>query len=121
MKLALRTAAAFMLPLFALGAAHADEALAKAKGCTACHAVDKKMVGPAYNAIVACYQTKDAKKLAENKTTVAKHIKAGGSGVFGMVPMPAHPQLTDAELNKLVDWIFSIKPGECPKEFKPKS
>ncbi len=120
MKLAVRMLAALALPLVALGTAHADEALAKAKGCTACHAVEKKMVGPAYAQVAACYKA-DGKKLADNKAALVKHIKAGGAGVWGQIPMPAHPQVSDADVAKIVDWIMSVKPSECPKEFKPKS
>lgn len=120
MKLAVRMLAALALPLVALGTAHADEALAKAKGCTACHAVDKKMIGPSYAQVAACYKA-DGKKLADNKAALVKHIKAGGAGVWGPVPMPAHPQVSDADIAKIVDWVMSVKPSECPKEFKPKS
>jgi cytochrome c len=103
----------------------ASEDLAKANGCTACHQLDKKVIGPAYGQVAACYASKDAKKLAENKGKLVKHVIDGGSGVFGAIPMPAHPQLKDgaknAELVKIVDWIMKdVKATECPKEFKPK-
>lgn len=103
----------------------ASEELAKANGCTACHQLDKKVIGPAYGQVHACYATKDAKKLAENKAKLVKHVIDGGAGVFGQIPMPAHPQLKDgakkAELVKIVDWIMKdVKATECPKEFKPK-
>lgn len=106
-------------------AAFASEDLAKANGCTACHQLDKKVIGPAYGQVSACYATKDAKKLAENKAKLVKHVIEGGAGVFGQIPMPAHPQLKDgaknAELVKIVDWIMKdVKATECPKEFKPK-
>ncbi|TAG80390.1 MAG: cytochrome C' [Betaproteobacteria bacterium] len=105
--------------------AHASEDLAKANGCTACHQLDKKVIGPAYGQVSACYATKDAKKLAENKAKLVKHVIDGGAGVFGQIPMPAHPQLKDgaknAELVKIIDWIMKdVKATECPKEFKPK-
>lgn len=105
--------------------AFASEDLAKANGCTACHQLDKKVIGPAYGQVAACYATKDAKKLAENKAKLVKHVIDGGAGVFGQIPMPAHPQLKDgaknAELVKIVDWIMKdVKATECPKEFKPK-
>ena len=84
--------------------AMADLALATAKNCTACHAVDKKLVGPAYKEVAAKYAgQKDAvDKLA------AKVIK-GGSGVWGPVPMPANPQVNEAEAQKLVAWVLSMK------------
>ena len=116
-KFALFVAAA-LSPVAFVSVAHADAALAQAKGCTACHQVDKKVVGPAYNAVAACYADKDAKKLAANKEKLVKHVKAGGAGVWGQIPMPAHPQVAEADIVKIVDWVMSQKPGECPKEFK---
>jgi cytochrome c len=86
------------------GNAMADQALATAKNCMACHAVDKKLVGPAYKEVAAKYAgQKDAvDKLA------AKIIK-GGSGVWGPVPMPANTQVSDAEAKKLAAWVLSQK------------
>jgi cytochrome c len=84
--------------------AMADEALAKSKNCMACHALDKKVVGPAYKDVAKKYagQKDAADKLA------TKVIK-GGSGVWGPVPMPANAQVNDAESKKLVAWILSLK------------
>lgn len=82
----------------------ADQALATSKNCMACHAVDKKLVGPAFKDV--------AKKYAGDKTAVdrlaAKVIK-GGSGTWGPVPMPANPQVNEAEAKKLVAWVLSQK------------
>jgi cytochrome c len=82
----------------------ANQDLAQKKNCMACHAVDKKLVGPAYKEVAAKYAgQKDAvDKLA------AKVVK-GGSGVWGQVPMPANPQVTDAEAKQLVQWIMTLK------------
>ncbi len=104
----------------------ASEDLAKANGCTACHQLDKKVIGPAYGQVAACYASKDAKKLDANKAALAKHVIEGGAGVWGAIPMPAHPQLKDgaknAELKKIIDWVMKdVKVTECPKEFKPKA
>jgi cytochrome c len=118
-KIAVLIAAA-LAPVAFVNVAHADAALAQAKGCTACHQVDKKVIGPAYNAVAACYANKDAKKLAENKAKLVKHVKEGGAGVWGQIPMPAHPQVAEADVGKIVDWVLASKGGECPKEFKPK-
>lgn len=82
----------------------ADEALAKKYACTACHAIDKKLVGPAYKDVAAKYKG-DAK--AEEK--LAAKVKKGGSGVFGPVPMPPNPNVPDADVAKLVKWVLSIK------------
>ncbi len=82
----------------------ADEALAKAKNCMACHAIATKLVGPAYKDVAKKYagQADAAAKLE------AKVIK-GGSGVWGAVPMPANPQVNAAEAKKLVAWVLSQK------------
>lgn len=84
--------------------AMADEALAKAKNCMACHATDKKLVGPAYKDV--------AKKYAGNAKAadmLATKIQKGGSGVWGAVPMPANPQVSDADAKKLAAWVLSLK------------
>jgi cytochrome c len=82
----------------------ADEALAKAKNCMACHATDKKLVGPAYKDVAAKY----AKDKGSVDVLAAKIMK-GGSGVWGPVPMPANPQVNEAEAKKLATWILTIK------------
>lgn len=84
--------------------AMADEALAKSKNCMACHSVDKKLVGPAYKDV--------AKKYAGDKTAadkLAAKIMKGGSGVWGAIPMPANPQVNDAEAKKLAAWVLGLK------------
>lgn len=82
--------------------AFADQALATSKNCMACHAVDKKLVGPAFKDIATKYK---GDKSAADKLA-AKVIK-GGSGVWGPVPMPANAQVNEAESKKLVAWILS--------------
>jgi cytochrome c len=85
-------------------AAWADQALATAKNCMACHALDKKLVGPAYKDVAAKY--------AGDKTAVDKlaaKIQKGGAGVWGPVPMPANTQVNDAEAKKLAAWVLTIK------------
>lgn len=84
--------------------AFADQALATSKNCMACHAVDKKLVGPAFKDIAAKYK---GDKSAVDKLA-AKVIK-GGAGAWGPVPMPANPQVNDAEAHKLVAWVLSQK------------
>ena len=69
-----------------------------------CHAIDKKVVGPSYKDIAAKYA---GQKDAEDKL-VQKVIK-GGSGVWGAVPMPANPQVTEAEARTIVKWVLSQK------------
>ncbi len=82
----------------------ADEALAKSKNCMACHAVDKKLVGPSYKDIAKKYAGDAA---AADK--LAAKIKQGGSGVWGAIPMPANPQVSDADAKKLVSWVLGLK------------
>ena len=84
-----------LAPLLALLAKH---------GCVACHAVDKKLVGPSYKEVAAKY--------ASDKTAVdklAKKIVAGGSGVWGAVPMPANAQVNEADSKKLAAWVLAQK------------
>ena len=79
-------------------------ALAQKNMCLACHAVDKKLVGPAYKDVAAKYATrKDAVEY------LTKKIKSGGSGVWGVIPMPAQPQLTDAQAKELAEWVLKAK------------
>lgn len=95
---------ALSLSATAIAPALADEALAKAKNCMACHAVANKLVGPAYKDV--------AKKYAGDKTAVdnlATKIIKGGSGVWGAVPMPANPQVNEADAKKLAAWVLSQK------------
>ena len=101
-----------MKPLFALiaaavvaGPAFADAGLdlATKKNCMACHAVDKKLVGPAYKDVAAKY--------AGDKTAAAKladKIVKGGVGVWGQIPMPAN-NVTPDEAKALAAWVLSTK------------
>ena len=85
------------------GQAQADEALAKAKNCMACHAVDKKLVGPAYKEVAAKYKS-DKGAVA----MLAAKIKSGGKGVWGEVPMPPN-NVTPEEATKLATWVLAQK------------
>jgi cytochrome c len=96
--------------LFALIAAAActpvlaDQALATSRNCMACHAMDKKLVGPAYKDVAARYA---GQKDAADK--LATKIMKGGSGVWGPVPMPPNAQVKEAEARKLAAWVLSVK------------
>jgi len=82
----------------------ASEDLAKQKACLACHQADKKLVGPSYKDIAAKYKTdKDAEK------KLAAKIRAGGVGVWGQVPMPANPAVSEAEAITLAKWVLAMK------------
>ncbi|HSC24236.1 MAG TPA: c-type cytochrome, partial [Casimicrobiaceae bacterium] len=91
---------------FALPASAEDQlALAQKSGCTACHSVDKKIVGPAYKEVANKYRNDSgaAAKLVEK-------VKKGGSGVWGQIPMPPNsPQVSDADIQADVKYILSLK------------
>jgi cytochrome c len=90
--------------LMIAGQAAADQALAQKSGCLACHSVDKKVLGPAFKDVAAKYK---GDKGAEAKL-VAK-VKAGGSGVWGPIPMPANsPQVKDGDIQAIVKWVLSL-------------
>jgi cytochrome c len=81
----------------------ADQALANAKNCMACHAVERKVVGPAYKDVAAKYK---GDKTAVDK--LAAKILKGGAGVWGPVPMPANAQVNEAEAKKLAAWVLTL-------------
>ena len=80
--------------------AFANLDLAKKNACMACHAVDKKLVGPSYQDVAKKYAGTDA-------AVLAKSIKAGGSGKWGPVPMPAQAALSDADALTLAKWVLA--------------
>ena len=90
--------------LASAGNALASDALAKKYNCLACHAVDKKLVGPAYRDVAAKYKG-DAG--AEAKL-VAK-VKNGGVGAWGQIPMPPNASVPDADIKAMVKWVLSSK------------
>lgn len=81
----------------------ADQALAQKKNCMACHAVEKKVVGPGYKDVAKKYAGQDV------TAKLASKVMKGGSGVWGAIPMPANPQVNQAEAETLVKWILSLK------------
>jgi len=83
-------------------AADATPLLAK-YNCTACHTVDKKLVGPSYKEVAAKYAG-DAGAAAK----LEQKVKAGGTGVWGQIPMPPN-NVPDADLKTIVEWILSQK------------
>jgi len=85
-------------------ASYANQDLAAKSACLACHAIDKKVVGPSYKEV--------AQKYADDAAAEAKlieKVKKGGSGVWGSVPMPASPAVKDEDIKTLVQWILSLK------------
>ena len=90
--------------MFAAGSAFADAELFKKSNCMACHAVDQKRFGPALKDVAAKYNG-DATAMDK----LAKKIKAGGAGVWGQIPMPPQPQVSDENAMKLAEYILAIK------------
>ena len=103
-KKSLITLALSATALLSAAPAFADLALATSKNGMACHAVDKKLVGPAYKDVAAKYK---GDKTAVDK--LATKIMKGGSGVWGAVPMPANAQVNEADAKKLATWVLSLK------------
>ena len=97
-------AACATLAALASPAARADQALAQAKACMACHTVDQKRVGPSFKDVAARYagQPDAAAKLAVK-------IRSGGKGVWGAIPMPANSAVSEADARKLAEWVLTLK------------
>ena len=95
------------LALLAAGAAKADDdtmKLLQKSGCTACHSVDKKVIGPAYKDVAAKYKSD-----AGAEAKLAEKVKKGGSGVWGPVPMPPTAAVKDDDIKKMVHYIMGLK------------
>jgi cytochrome c len=101
-RLALVLAAAAAVP--ASLPAHAQEELAKKHACLACHAIDKKLVGPAYKDVAAKYRGD-----AGAEAKLVDKVKKGSQGTWGQVPMPPNANVPDADVRALVKWILSQK------------
>lgn len=82
------------------------EALARKSKCTSCHAVNKRMIGPAFKDVAAKYKgDKDAQAKLESK------VRKGGSGSFGYLPMPAASKdVSDEDIKTIVQWVLSLEP-----------
>jgi cytochrome c len=104
MKRTLITAALSAAAILSAAPAFADQALATKKNCMACHAIATKLVGPSYKDVAAKYKG-DAGAAAKLATKVIK----GGTGTWGAIPMPANPQVSEAEAKTLVAWVLSQK------------
>jgi cytochrome c len=88
----------------AVSPAFASPELAQKKNCLACHAVDKKVIGPSYKDVAAKYA---GQKDAADK--LSQKILKGGAGVWGPVPMPANTQVSEAEAKQLANWVLTLK------------
>jgi len=101
LRIAIFAAACLVMP-----AAMAQDALQRASqnGCLDCHAVDKKLVGPAWKDV--------AKKYAGDASAEARlveKVKKGGSGIWGAVPMPPNVTVSDEDVRVLVKYVLSLK------------
>jgi cytochrome c len=108
----MRGAVAAVLLAGTFGAvAHADVPgglqIARSNACLGCHAVDRKLVGPAFNEIAARYKG-DPQALDK----LSKKVKDGGSGVWGVIPMPSHPRMSDADIRTVVQWVLAGAPSK---------
>jgi cytochrome c len=100
------TVASFAAGTAPSGAGAKGEQIAHGSDCFSCHAVDQKVVGPSFKQVADRF----AGKPGAEKTLVAA-IKNGHVGTWGKVPMPAHPQLSDAQIKQIVAWILAMKKG----------
>jgi cytochrome c len=95
---------------FASAAQAADaprgQMVASANACMGCHAVDRKLVGPSFQQIAAKY-----KGDAQAPAKLSRKVKDGGAGVWGMIPMPAHQSMSDADIRTVVDWVLAGAPA----------
>ena len=82
----------------------ADQALLKKNNCMACHAEDKNMLGPSYKDVANRYRG-----LSDAADKLAKKIRAGGSGVWGPIPMPANPQVSETDAKIMANFILNTK------------
>jgi cytochrome c len=87
------------------------QALVDQSDCKTCHHPTNKIVGPAHMEVAKKYEFTQA-----NVKLLSEKIKKGGSGVWGEVPMTAHPDITDADAEKMAMYVLSLD-GEKPKDF----
>lgn len=95
-------AAVVAVGLLGAAPAFANADLAKSKNCLACHAIDKKLVGPSYKDISAKYKGQDGAV-----AMLVTKIQKGGAGVWGPVPMPPNPQVSADEAKTLAEWVLT--------------
>lgn len=95
------------IPLRSASAAMAPgEVVASKSDCMSCHAVDHKVVGPAFDAVAAKYAGQPGAK-----AMLMKAVKDGHVGTWGQIPMPPHPTLSNQQLDEAITWILSLKPA----------
>ena len=104
MKIAAAFVAVSTLLVASVAVADELEDMMKKNGCSACHAEDKKVIGPSYKEVSAKYKG-DAGAVAR----LSEKVKKGGSGVWGPIPMPPNTQVADADVKKMVELILALK------------
>jgi cytochrome c len=86
--------------------AAAAQRIYRLNACASCHAVDRKLIGPSYTDVAAKYKNDPGAG-----AHLAEVVKNGGSGVWGAIPMPSHPRMSDADIRTVVDWILAGAPA----------
>ena len=84
--------------------AWSDDILLQKNNCLACLNVNQSVVGPSFKAVANKYRGQ-----ADAADKLARKIRLGGSGVWGAMPMPAHPQISEADAKKLAAYVLNIK------------
>jgi len=87
--------------------AHADEKLARARNCYACHQVEGKLVGPAWRDVATRYA-----RDPEAEARLARKIREGGAGAWGVVAMAPNPAVTEADARALARWVLALRPAK---------
>ena len=87
--------------------------IAKQNACLGCHTVDRKLVGPAFRDIASKY-----KGDGQAQGRLEKKVRDGGSGVWGVIPMPSHPRMSDADIHTVVAWVLAGAPTSAAGEAK---
>ena len=77
--------------------------LARRKACLSCHAIDKRIVGPAFKEVAARYRSQ-----AGIEAKLVEKLRRGGSGSWGPLPMPPNPELAEADASALVRWVLGL-------------
>jgi cytochrome c len=98
----IRVIAAALAAMLPCAPVLAQEALAQKSGCLACHAVEKRVVGPSYKEVAEKYRGDKS-----GQAKLEKKVKEGGVGVWGQVPMPPNSFVSDADVKALVSWVLS--------------
>lgn len=104
MVLSIATCAVSSHAVYASDATQA-QLLVRRNACMGCHTTDQKRIGPSYLAVAARY-----KDQPEALTKLVEKIKKGGAGVWGAIPMPSHPRLSEADAQTIVAWVLAGAP-----------